>query len=281
MGRKYPFGHWIKERRKELDLSQAALAFRCSCERETISKIERDGLIPSRDLAKRLVAELVAKENEPDAYIDWARDLKPAPRRSASPPHPIGELEPEDSSSEAGSKEDTSSRARSKGGRSKRVWIGAAAGILVLMLAGMLVAIFGPPRDDAEQWTTSPSDGAVIPQHSLLRVNHPEGVQSDIWVIMHQPNGKYYPMYVSLDTQTCQLVLPPTGGTSFTMPIRVGEDYHRNERFALLITTASRNASQSLISTVEGWCRANSYPGLAQLPEGLVTKRSIIVQREP
>ncbi|MBC8076426.1 MAG: helix-turn-helix transcriptional regulator, partial [Chloroflexales bacterium] len=48
------FGRWVKQRRKELDLTQEALAQEVGCSIETIRKVERDALRPSRQIAERL-----------------------------------------------------------------------------------------------------------------------------------------------------------------------------------------------------------------------------------
>jgi transcriptional regulator with XRE-family HTH domain len=48
MNEDIPFGHWIRRRRKALDLTQEALAQRVGCSVATIRKIETGSRRPSQ-----------------------------------------------------------------------------------------------------------------------------------------------------------------------------------------------------------------------------------------
>jgi predicted ATPase/DNA-binding XRE family transcriptional regulator len=73
------FGQFVKERRRALDLTQAALAERSSCSVDTIKSIESRGVRPSRDLAAVLAAALEIPPAERAAFVQWARIPPPAP----------------------------------------------------------------------------------------------------------------------------------------------------------------------------------------------------------
>jgi predicted ATPase/DNA-binding XRE family transcriptional regulator len=67
------FGHWLKQRRKALDLTQERLAEQASCAVETIRKIESNARRPSRQLAEQLAARLQIAPDERSAFVQWAR----------------------------------------------------------------------------------------------------------------------------------------------------------------------------------------------------------------
>jgi len=53
-----PFGEWLRHRRRELDLTQDALARQVGCARVTIRKLEADEMRPSKQLAELLAEQL-------------------------------------------------------------------------------------------------------------------------------------------------------------------------------------------------------------------------------
>ena len=81
-----PFGQWIKQRRKELDLTQAALSEEVGCAVDTLRRIESGRLRPSRQLAELLAAALEVPSEEQDDFVQWARRPihQESPRRAAS-----------------------------------------------------------------------------------------------------------------------------------------------------------------------------------------------------
>lgn len=52
------FGRWLKQRRKDLDLTQAELAERMNCTLITLQKLEAGQRRSSKDMAKQLAASL-------------------------------------------------------------------------------------------------------------------------------------------------------------------------------------------------------------------------------
>jgi predicted ATPase/DNA-binding XRE family transcriptional regulator len=81
------FGGWLKQRRKQLDLTQAMLAEQVGCAAETLRKIEAGRLRPSRQVAARLAECLQVPAAERDAFVKSARSSV-APRASSTPPSP-------------------------------------------------------------------------------------------------------------------------------------------------------------------------------------------------
>jgi predicted ATPase/DNA-binding XRE family transcriptional regulator len=66
-------GAWMKRRRRELDLTQEALAERASCSWETVRKIEAGTLRPSRQLAELLAIQLAVLPAERADFVRWMR----------------------------------------------------------------------------------------------------------------------------------------------------------------------------------------------------------------
>lgn len=71
------FGAWLKRRRKELDLTQAALAQRAGCSAAAIRKIEANERKPSQQLAELLAKELGISDTEKKAFLQFARHILP------------------------------------------------------------------------------------------------------------------------------------------------------------------------------------------------------------
>jgi predicted ATPase/transcriptional regulator with XRE-family HTH domain len=67
------FGLWLKERRKQLDLTQADLAKRVGCSAMTIRKIEADERRPSRQIAELLADCLEIAPEDRAAFVKVAR----------------------------------------------------------------------------------------------------------------------------------------------------------------------------------------------------------------
>jgi predicted ATPase/DNA-binding CsgD family transcriptional regulator/DNA-binding XRE family transcriptional regulator len=83
-----PFGRWLKQRRKALDLTQHELAERASSSAETLRKIEAGRLRPSQALAERLATALAIPASEHSSFVRFARSQ---PHRSPPlvPTHPV------------------------------------------------------------------------------------------------------------------------------------------------------------------------------------------------
>lgn len=97
------FGAWLKQRRRQLDLTQEELARKALCSASTIRKIEADDLAPSQELAQLLATALAIPATDQSAFITFARSVAflatppafateapvaPAMPATASPPAP-------------------------------------------------------------------------------------------------------------------------------------------------------------------------------------------------
>jgi predicted ATPase/DNA-binding CsgD family transcriptional regulator/DNA-binding XRE family transcriptional regulator len=67
------FGHWLKQRRKALDLTQGELANRLGCSIITIQKIEADERRPSKRITQRLADALAISLDERTPFVAFAR----------------------------------------------------------------------------------------------------------------------------------------------------------------------------------------------------------------
>jgi transcriptional regulator with XRE-family HTH domain len=65
-----PFGQWLRQRRKELGLTQEELGERISYSGETIRKIEAGRRRPSKRLARLLAKALGARQSEVGELLD-------------------------------------------------------------------------------------------------------------------------------------------------------------------------------------------------------------------
>lgn len=72
------FGAWLRQRRRQLDLTQTALAARVGYSVVTIRKLERDELRPSKQLAERLAQGLDVALGEQASVIAFARSAAAA-----------------------------------------------------------------------------------------------------------------------------------------------------------------------------------------------------------
>ncbi|MDQ3928888.1 MAG: hypothetical protein M3328_07045 [Chloroflexota bacterium] len=148
----------------------------------------------------------------------------------------------------------------------------------IAFLLGVLVP--GDIRTfQSEEWTTSLADGAEVSYVTPFTVKHPDNVQGDIWVILKPENLKYYPAPRALYTSECRVVPPASIGNEVEIPIYFGVEQDYNRRFKVLVVVADKSASQFLINTLVTWCRQNDYPGLDNLPNGIVIQREIDVRR--
>jgi predicted ATPase/DNA-binding XRE family transcriptional regulator len=79
------FGEWLRHRRRELDLTQDALARRVGCARITIRKLEADEIRPSKQLAELLVEQLGVPPEEREALVRFGRGGLPAGLATTAP----------------------------------------------------------------------------------------------------------------------------------------------------------------------------------------------------
>jgi predicted ATPase/DNA-binding XRE family transcriptional regulator len=80
-----PFGRWLKQRRRDLDLTQGALARRAGFAVTTLRKFEAGARRPSRQAAELLAEHLGVPPADRPAFVDFARGAEPRHRRLPLP----------------------------------------------------------------------------------------------------------------------------------------------------------------------------------------------------
>ncbi|HMZ08578.1 MAG TPA: helix-turn-helix transcriptional regulator, partial [Anaerolineales bacterium] len=71
------FGSFVRQRRREMDLTQEELARRVGCAAITLRKIEADDLRPSVQIAERLAMALGIPLDERAEFVRRARAITP------------------------------------------------------------------------------------------------------------------------------------------------------------------------------------------------------------
>lgn len=88
----HSFGVWLRQRRRELDLTQVELAERLFCAKGTVRRLEADDLRPSKQLAEQIAEVLAVPVAQRAAFIAFARsgvqDGSPVDFVHAPPPAP-------------------------------------------------------------------------------------------------------------------------------------------------------------------------------------------------
>lgn len=132
----------------------------------------------------------------------------------------------------------------------------------------------------ADGANTELGDGAELPKRVTLLVQHPLVEEETIWILLQQPNLRYYPLSQAITLGSCEVVPASSTGTSFKIagPANVGEAENGRQTFSLLIAVADKTSSKSLQKSLNQWCRANQYPSLASLPP-LDIKKTITLRR--
>jgi transcriptional regulator with XRE-family HTH domain len=84
----YTFGRWLKQRRKQLNLTQRELAEQAGYAEVTLRKVEADELRPSHEMVQRLAEVLQVPPQEQARFLRFARAEggDPSPAVSAEPP---------------------------------------------------------------------------------------------------------------------------------------------------------------------------------------------------
>src|SRR5512132_3155975 len=82
------FGTWLRQKRRELDLSQKAFANEVGCAEITVRRMEAGEYKPSKELALTLFDKLGIRESERPQWVHFARGLAEYPGHHAisSPP---------------------------------------------------------------------------------------------------------------------------------------------------------------------------------------------------
>lgn len=87
-----PFGRWLKERRRGLDLTQGDLGRQIGYSADTVRKIEAGALRPSRQVADRLADFLGVPDGQHIAFIAFATDAHAGGERPNNLPNPTTSL---------------------------------------------------------------------------------------------------------------------------------------------------------------------------------------------
>ncbi len=103
MAKEVSFGSFVRQRRREMDLTQEELARRVGCAAITLRKIESDNLRPSVQIAERLAMALVIPLNERAEFVRRARaiQLDASELTTLTPPPSMDEIGGEDLSGRA------------------------------------------------------------------------------------------------------------------------------------------------------------------------------------
>ena len=103
MAKEVSFGSFVRQRRREMDLTQEELARRVGCAAITLRKIESDNLRPSVQIAERLAMALAIPLNERAEFVRRARaiQLDASELTTLTPPPSMDEIGSEDLSGRA------------------------------------------------------------------------------------------------------------------------------------------------------------------------------------
>ncbi|MBK8900778.1 MAG: helix-turn-helix domain-containing protein [Anaerolineaceae bacterium] len=85
----YSFGEWLKQRRKQLRLTQREVATAVFCSTAMIKKIEADERQPSVELAQSLAVALQIPPEQQPIFVAIARGERPLDHLSLSPASPV------------------------------------------------------------------------------------------------------------------------------------------------------------------------------------------------
>ena len=72
------FSHWIKQRRRALDLTQSELAARIGCSVSTLQKFEEGSRRPSKPMVELLATHLAIPDAEKHEFLLVARGMEAA-----------------------------------------------------------------------------------------------------------------------------------------------------------------------------------------------------------
>jgi transcriptional regulator with XRE-family HTH domain len=76
MATEIPFGSWLRQRRRMLDLTQQELADQAGCARITLRRIESGELKPSKELARILLEKVGIPAQEHESWIRFTCRLR-------------------------------------------------------------------------------------------------------------------------------------------------------------------------------------------------------------
>ena len=90
------FGRYVRQRRREMDLTQEELARRVGCAAITVRKIEAEDARPSVQIAERLAMALAIPLDDRAEFVRRARAIRPEQEEAPTPPPSLEEIGLED-----------------------------------------------------------------------------------------------------------------------------------------------------------------------------------------
>lgn len=122
-------------------------------------------------------------------------------------------------------------------------------------------------------------DGAHVAHTLTLIGGYPAELPqtNDLWIFIKTPSGLYYPQSL----HPCAGEATPKQQGRWEMRVDFGQPGASDigKIFEILVTAATPGISRSIGDTVRDWCQHVSFPGLAELPPGLVVERTVVVIR--
>ena len=122
-------------------------------------------------------------------------------------------------------------------------------------------------------------DGAHVAHTLTLIGGYPAELPQtdDLWIFIKTPSGLYYPQSL----YPCAGEATPKQQGRWEMRVGFGQPGASDigKIFEILVTAATPGISRSIGDTVRDWCQHVSFPGLAELPPGLVVERTVVVIR--
>ena len=86
------FGRYVRQRRREMDLTQEELARRVGCAAITVRKIEAEDARPSVQIAERLAMALAIPLDDRAEFVRRARAIRPEQEEAPTPPPSLEEI---------------------------------------------------------------------------------------------------------------------------------------------------------------------------------------------
>jgi hypothetical protein len=102
----------------------------------------------------------------------------------------------------------------------------------------------------------------------------PANLADSIWVfVVPSITGRYHPQY------TCDGMRVTKENGKWEIRIGVGVSNENGNFFDIVVGSANATANQSLINTMNNWCEDKNFPGLENLPDGVIEVKRIRIIR--
>jgi hypothetical protein len=122
------------------------------------------------------------------------------------------------------------------------------------------------------------ADQAQVPQRQNIAVKYSSDVADKIWVLVHAPNGRWYPQ----STNACRGVHTRAGDGEWQVVSGFGGAGEVGQAFDIAVVLADAAANQVFEEKQKQWCEANNYLGFLtiELPQGISEKARVHVTRK-